>query len=115
MRVLIVYNQPVLPLDHPHADSDHEIVDTAKAVAGHLVAAGFDARELAVGRDPEHLLSALRSERPDVVFNLFEGLADQYNTESHVAGILDWLGIPYTGSPYHTLCIARNKPLTKHL
>src|SRR5262245_57920327 len=115
MRVLIVHNQPVLPDDHPHADSDHEIVDNAHDVGGHLSKAGIDARQLAVGRDPEQLITALRAAEPDVVFNLFEGLADQYNTESHVAGILDWLGIPYTGSPYHTLCIARSKPLTKHL
>src|SRR5579871_1628389 len=70
---------------------------------------------LGVCRDPNKLVAGLRRERPDVVFNLFEGLADHSETEAHAAGILDWLGLPYTGSPYLTLCLARNKHLTKHL
>jgi D-alanine-D-alanine ligase len=49
------------------------------------------------------------------VFNLFEGLADQYGTEAFAAGLLEWLGIPYTGCPYQTLCVARDKPWTKRL
>ena len=31
------------------------------------------------------------------------------------AGILDWLGIPFTGCPHPALCLARNKHLTKYL
>ena len=26
MRVLILYNEPILPKDHPEADSEHEII-----------------------------------------------------------------------------------------
>jgi D-alanine-D-alanine ligase len=70
---------------------------------------------LGVGRDPALLINGIRRVRPDVVFNLFEGLADQSETEAHAAGILDWLGVPYTGSPYLTLCLARHKHLTKNL
>src|SRR6202035_5287419 len=61
------------------------------------------------------LLDGLRRRRPDVVFNLFEGTADHGTTEAYVAGLLDWLHLPFTGSPFHTLCLARSKHLTKHL
>jgi D-alanine-D-alanine ligase len=115
MRVLVLYNEPVLPADHPDADSEHEILFTVDAVAGHLSAAGFEVSRLGASRDPAALLSGLRRARPDVVFNLFEGLADQYGTEAHAAGLLDWLGLPYTGCPYQTLCVARDKPWTKRL
>jgi D-alanine-D-alanine ligase len=114
-RVLILYNEPVLPADHPDAESEHEIHYTVEQVEKVLADAGHDVRRLAVCRDPGKLTSGLRRERPDVVFNLFEGLADQSATEPHAAGILDWLGVPYTGSPYLTLCLARNKHLTKYL
>jgi D-alanine-D-alanine ligase len=114
-RVLILYNEPVLSVDHPDADSEHEIFYTVEHVEKALVDAGHDVRRLAVCRDPGELIAGLRRERPDVVFNLFEGLADQSETEAHAGGILDWLGVPYTGSPYLTLCLARNKHLTKHL
>jgi D-alanine-D-alanine ligase len=114
-RVLILYNDPVLSLDHPDADSEHEILYTVEEVEKTLVKTGYEVGRLAVGRDPEVLLAGLSRHRPDVVFNLFEGLADQNETEAHAAGVLDWLRIPYTGSPYQTLCLARTKHLTKHL
>jgi D-alanine-D-alanine ligase len=114
-RVSILYNEPVLPTDHPDAESEHEILDTVEQVEKALVEAGHDVRRLGVCRDPGKLIAGLRRERPDVVFNLFEGLADKSETEPHAAGILDWLGVPYTGSPYLTLCLARNKHLTKCL
>lgn len=115
MRVLILYNEPILADSHPDVDSEHEIYHTVEEVQKNLVEAGYDVRQLSVCRDPSVLLTGLNEEQPDVVFNLFEGLADHYETEAHVAGILDWLGIPYTGSPFHTLALARNKPLTKYL
>src|SRR5262245_19800557 len=114
-RVLVLYNEPVLPADHPEGYSEHEILYTVDAVSGHLTQAGFDVVRLGVCRDPGVLLAGLRDLRPDVVFNLFEGLADHSYTEAHVAGLLDWLGVPYTGCPYQTLCLARSKHLTKHL
>jgi D-alanine-D-alanine ligase len=114
-RVLVLYNEPVLPAGHPDAESEHEVLGTVAEVAKALAGAGHAVRRLGVGRDPGPLLTGLRRERPDVVFNLFEGLADHYETEAHVAGLLDWLGIPYTGCPFAALAVARNKPLTKHL
>jgi D-alanine-D-alanine ligase len=115
MRVLVLYNQPVLPPGHPDAESEREIIETVDVVCGHLAAGGYHFSRLAVERDLEVLLRGLRRQRPDVVFNLFEGLADHYETESVVAGLLDWLGIPYTGCPFETLAMARNKVLTKCL
>ena len=115
MRVLILYNEPILANSHPDADSEYEIHHTVEEVQKNLLEAGHDVRQLGVCRDPSVLLNGLNQEQPDVVFNLFEGLADHYETEAHVAGILDWVGVPYTGCPFHTLAMARNKPLTKYL
>jgi D-alanine-D-alanine ligase len=115
VRVLVLHNQPVLPEDHPDADSEHEILFTTEFVQRTLTKAGYDVSTLGVSRDPAVLLEGLRDARPDVVFNLFEGLPDFGDTEAHVAGILEWLEIPYTGCPYQTLCLARSKHLTKHL
>jgi D-alanine-D-alanine ligase len=110
-----LYNEPVLPEDHPDAESEHEILFTAEAVERALAEAGYQVERLAVCRDPATLVEGVRSHRPDVVFNLFEGLANFADTEAHAASVLEWLGVPFTGSPYQTLCLARNKPLTKYL
>jgi D-alanine-D-alanine ligase len=113
-RVVILYNEPVLPEGHPDAESEHEILDTVEVVEKVLGPAGYDVRRLGV-REPAALVNNLRELKPDCVFNLFEGLADLYETEAYAAGVLEWLGIPFTGSPYHTLTLARNKALTKLL
>src|SRR5690348_8192762 len=110
-RVLILYNQPVLPADHPDAESEHEILFTVGEVERVLSEAGYEVVRLGVERDPAVLIAGLRRHQPDVVFNLFEGLADFGNTETHVAGILEWLGIPFTGSPGSALALARKKHL----
>jgi D-alanine-D-alanine ligase len=115
MHVLVLYNQPVLLPEHPDADSEHEILETADVVCGHLRDAGFEVSRLGVERDPEVLLHGLKERRPDVVFNLFEGLADHGETEAIAAGLLEWLRIPYTGCPFPTLVLARDKARTKHL
>src|SRR5918911_725330 len=114
-RVLILYNEPVLPADHPDADSEYEILYTVGEVHQVLAGAGYEVRRLGVSRDPAALLAGLREHRPDVVFNLFEGLADCADTEAHVAGLLEWLGVAFTGSPAQALRLARRKHLTKRL
>jgi D-alanine-D-alanine ligase len=115
VKVLIVYNEPVLPHDHPDVESENEIVSTVQAIRDILLQAGYRVETLGVGRDPSALITHLRRARPHVVFNLFEGLGDHGGTEAIVAGILDWFKIPHTGCPHATLCLARNKALTKYL
>jgi D-alanine-D-alanine ligase len=114
-RVLILHNQPVLPAGHPDAESEHEVLYTAEMVQQALEAADYEVSRLGVGRDLAALLDGLRRGQPDVVFNLFEGLADFGSSEAHVAGLLEWLGVPFTGSPSHALCLARDKHRTKLL
>ena len=101
--------------DHPDVIAEQDVVYTAEFVVEALARAGFQVSRLGVGRELEALLDGIRAACPDVVFNLFEGLSDQGYTEAYVAGVLEWLGLPFTGSPSQTLSLARNKPLTKFL
>jgi D-alanine-D-alanine ligase len=114
-RVLVLYNQPVLPADHPDYASEAEVLDNVEAVGAELAEAGYDVTRLGVAHDPAGLLAGLQAQRPDVVFNLFEGTADRNVTEAYVAGLLDWLDLPFTGCPFCTLVLAQSKHLTKHL
>jgi D-alanine-D-alanine ligase len=114
-RVLVLYNEPVLPAGHPDADSEHEILFTVGCVVDALAAEGFRVTPFALGRDVSALWTVLRKRGPDVVFNLFEGAADHGDTEAYVAGLLDWFGVPFTGAPPSALCLARGKHLAKYL
>jgi D-alanine-D-alanine ligase len=114
-RVLVLYNQPVLPLHHPDAESEHEILGTVESVERSLSEAGHTVGRLGVSHDPSTLLHGIQRFQPDVVFNLFEGTGDDCNNEAYAAGVLEWLKIPFTGCSSQTLNVGKCKPLTKHL
>ncbi|MGH7623360.1 MAG: hypothetical protein ACREMU_13540, partial [Gemmatimonadaceae bacterium] len=54
----------------------------------------------------------LRAERPDIVFNIAEGLRG-VNREAHVPAICEFYGIPYSGSDPLTLAMCLDKARTK--
>ncbi|MBI1915674.1 MAG: hypothetical protein HYS12_13220 [Planctomycetes bacterium] len=114
-HVLVVYNQPLLPEAHPESESEREVLETTEAVCQALTAASFRVSRLAVGRDPVALAEGVRRHGPDIVFNLFEGLGDDSATEATFAGLLEWLGVPFTGSTGQTIGLSRSKPLAKHV
>jgi D-alanine-D-alanine ligase len=113
--VLILYNEPVLPRGHPDAEAEHEVLETVAFVKRALVDAGFAVALHGAGNEPASLLSYLEEQRPQVVFNQFEGTADNPGSEAVVAGLLEWLGIPFTGCPSQSMILARNKHQAKLL
>src|SRR5437660_1269496 len=115
LQILVWYNEPVLEPQHPEAESEHEVVDTARRVAGALAGAGYGASRLGINADPAPLLQVLRTDRPHAVFNLFEGTGRQSESEAYVAGLLEWLRVPFTGCPSSALLLARDKPKAKIL
>jgi D-alanine-D-alanine ligase len=113
--ILVLYNRPILPGDHPDAESERSVVDVAEKVAAILRQGGYRSALLGLREDPRQLIDELRRLKPAAVFNLHEGSSDNGETEVYVAGILEWLGVPFTGSPSQTLSVARSKPLAKAL
>jgi D-alanine-D-alanine ligase len=113
--ILVLYNEPVLPVDHPEAGSEHDILDTVADTVKVLKAAGFDITRLGVNYDPQPLLDALKAKRPDAVFNLYEGLATQTGTEVSAAALLEWLTVPFTGCPSAALALGRDKVRAKYI
>lgn len=114
-RVLLIYNEPVLPKDHPDAPSEFDVVETALSVEKILREADIPTRKLGFAHDPGALVRELQDNPADVVFNLFEGIATQTETEISVAAMLEWLNIPFTGSPSFAIGLGRDKVRTKLL
>ncbi|MDB4882364.1 MAG: ddl, partial [Gemmatimonadetes bacterium] len=56
----------------------------------------------------------LRDTRPDIVFNIAEGLRGP-NRESHVPAICEFYGVPYTGSDPFALALCLEKSRTKEV
>lgn len=57
-------------------------------------------------------IDKLKETRTDIVFNIAEGAGGR-SREAQVPAVLDFLGIPYSGSDATTLCMALDKALTK--
>src|SRR5207249_338930 len=104
MRVLVLYNELVLPQSHPDADSEHEILHTRDIVSEELKHAGYQVVHLGVGRDPYIMLAGIRKLRPDVVKPAFQDasvgldqgsvVTDQFSLSERVAYLLDKFGPP---------------------
>jgi D-alanine-D-alanine ligase len=114
-RVLVIFNEPVLPVDHPDSAQEHDVLDSTALIVKILQQAGFPLRQLGFSYEPRRLLDELRDHPPDVVFNMFEGLATHTATEISVVSLLEWLNVPFTGSPSFALGLGRDKIRTKHL
>ena len=74
--------------------------------------AGFAVEPIDVTGDLGALLAALREARPDVVFNTLHG---RFGEDGCIQGVLDWLGLPYTGSGLRASALAMDKPAAKAL
>ncbi len=114
IRVVVLFNAPVLPRDHPDAASEHDVIDVANAVAALLQEEGLEARTAAITASPESILNALAS-RPDVVFNLIEGLGGLSQGAHYATGMIELLRLPYTGCPVEALALCLDKSRAKAL
>lgn len=113
--ILVLFNEPVLPRDHPESESEIDILETVADVVKVLSAAGFAVRQLGISLDPQPLLDDLKRSPPDAIFNLFEGVPTRPEAEVAVAALLEWLNVPFTGCPSTCLALGRNKVGSKHL
>lgn len=65
--------------------------------------------------DVKRLITGLSRRRPDLVFNLMEMFGDNVFGDIPVTGLLDLLGLRYTGSGPGELYLSQDKGLTKKL
>ena len=70
---------------------------------------------LGVHSDLKRLVSRLSRRRPELVFNLMEMFGDNVFGDIPVAGLLELLGLKYTGGGPGELYLSQDKSLTKKL
>jgi D-alanine-D-alanine ligase len=89
---------------------EEEVLDTAREVAE--VSGGV---LLKVRDSIDEALEALREMRPDVVFNLCEGVLGNTRWEMHFALALEMLGVPFTGCDPLAVALCTDKWRVKQL
>jgi D-alanine-D-alanine ligase len=114
LDVLVAYNEPTLSPNDPDSASEAGVLESVEAVTAALSARGHHVRQLGITSSGQ-LLDVLPNLSADVVFNLFEGFGGVGRGESEVAGLLEMLDYPLTGSPSPALALVRDKPRAKWL
>ena len=87
----------------------------AATVADAVREAGWSEWRMAVGRDLHAVADRLRDQRPHVVFNLVESVGGRPRMEAAMAWVLEWLELPYTGSPPEAMSAGLDKAHAKAL
>jgi D-alanine-D-alanine ligase len=82
-------------------------------VADALRQGGHKVGVIGIYDDVSRLNAALKRGKPDLVFNLMEMFGENVGGDIAVAGLLDLLGLPYTGGGPGELYLAQDKGLTK--
>lgn len=95
----------------PDYFSEFDSEKTILAIASILKESGH---QVSLVESDNKLFSFFKENKVDFVFNIAEG-TNGGSRESQVPAILDFLGIPYTGSPVLTLSLALDKAMAKKL
>ncbi len=109
MHILVLHSD--VPPDAPPEDLDTLV--QAEAVGTALRARGHRVSSAAFRPDCDNLSALLKTDPPDLVFNLVEGV-DGKGRLAHLAPqMLDVLHMPYTGCSARAISITTDKPDTK--
>jgi D-alanine-D-alanine ligase len=93
----------------------NSVVDGVTSIQATLEGLGHRVTLLRVSDGIVPFVRHIEGRKPDLVFNLCEGFGELSSGEYCVAGLLELLGIPYTGSGPFALAVALDKPTTKRL
>lgn len=103
----------VLTYLEKEGDRQHDAV--VDQVSGALKQLGHTPTMLGVHGDVKKLISGLQKQEPDLVFNLMEMFNGNIFGDVDVAGLLDLMGLPFTGCGPGELYLAQDKALTKKM
>jgi len=100
-------------LSQPATPDEEDVLVQVEAVSSALSELGHEAVAISFSLDLRKSLASLGDLRPEMLFNLVEGL-DGSGRLIHLApSLLDHLGIPYTGSSAEAIFLTSNKPIAK--
>ena len=115
-RVAVLANikdesQPLPPGVPPDAYADFDHIETIEHIRKAIESDGHETKFLLAD---ENLPFCLREYKPDICFNIAEGLSGDAR-EAQIPALLEMMRIPYTGSRVLTNGISLDKTLTKRI
>jgi D-alanine-D-alanine ligase len=116
-KVLVLFDTAGTP--PANQDFTKELKTDDWAAEAHVIDAlkqlGHEVRTIGVWDEPGMIIDEIKANPPDVVFNLTEHFNEVSAYDRNVAGLLEMLGVPYTGSSPTGLTLCKNKGMAKEL
>jgi D-alanine-D-alanine ligase len=102
-------------LAYVEKESSQEFDVVVGQVAAALRKGGHRVSILGVHGNVGKLMTGLKRRKPDLVFNLMEQFTEDLSSDIGAAGLLDLLGVPYTGGGPGEFYLRQDKALAKKL
>jgi len=115
LKITLLMDLDWVPRDDPQLAGDSTEPLTERHVATALREMGHEVAVVGVGGDVKQIVTALTEKPPELVFNLVEQFRYDRRLDKEVAGLLELLGVPFTGSGTEGLMLCRDKALCKEL
>jgi D-alanine-D-alanine ligase len=116
-KVLVLFDTAGTP--PANQDFTKELKTDDWAAEAHVIDAltklGHEVRIIGVWDEPGMIIDEIKANPPDVVFNLTEHFNEVSAFDRNVAGLLEMMGVPYTGSSPTGLTLCKNKGMAKEL
>ena len=109
MRIIVLHNN----VPDPAPPDEKDALLQAEAVSIALLDAGHEAIKVPFPLDTLRVIEELRALRPALVFNLVESVEGQGRLIHLAPTVLDYLAVPYTGSPTEAVFLTSHKLLAK--
>jgi len=105
MKVLVIYSLPPVAVAPGRLVDEFDVSDAARGIVEVLP----EAMVAGVHGEAREVVALLDRHQPDVVFNVCEAPLGRPDREAHVAALLEWLGVRFTGCGSETLALCRRK------
>jgi D-alanine-D-alanine ligase len=115
LNITVLVDVASVPDNDPAFENSPDVPTTEYHVVDALRALRYKVSVLPAVDEIEKIISGLKEQKPDLVFNLTEQFAGDRRLDKNVTGLLEMLDIPFTGSGPTGLMLCRDKRLAKQL
>ncbi len=128
MKVAVVYNEAMPEIYHKPIGNSKDVdftphfslyapdpISEFDLIVKSIQKVGYEAYSLNIKDSLNTFIKDYDKQKPDVVFNLVEIFNDQPRLEMHFTGLMELMGIAYTGATPMALGTCQNKTLTKRI
>ncbi len=116
-KALVLFDTAGTP--PPDQDFSAQLKTEDWAAEAHVINAlkklGHEVRTIGVWDEPGMIIDEIKAHPPDVVFNLTEHFNEVSAYDRNVAGLLEMMDVPYTGSSPTGLTLCKNKGMAKEI